>query len=308
VDGRHVQILYCGSGWLPAVDLIRARLDARLPGAEIRVWDRTTPLSEAAREVDVLLPSNARLGPEVLHAASKLRLLQQPAAGIDGIDLEAARARGIPVANAPGANHTAVAEAALYLILALARKAKQAESAFSRAQIGAVAGTELRGKTLGVVGLGRSGRALAEIAEGLGMTIVAARRSSPAGELERLWSEADVISLHCPLTETTRGLVDATTLARMKRGALLINCARGPIVCRAAVQAALESGHLGGLGLDVFWEEPWHPDDPLYRRDDVIVTPHIAGATAEALARIADIVCENIVRVARGEEPLHRVA
>jgi phosphoglycerate dehydrogenase-like enzyme len=308
LDGRGVQILYGGTGWLPVVELIRERLAARALRAQVRVWDRQAPLTEAIREVDVLLPSNAAVDAQVIEAGTRLCLIQQPAAGTEGIDLEAAKRRGVPVANAPGANHTAVAEAALYLMLALARRANASRAAFARAEIGAVAGMELRGKKLGIVGLGRAGRALAEIARSLGMSVVATTSGSPADKWARLWSESDVISLHCPLTEATRGLVGDETLARLKPGALLINCARGPVVARGAVERALDDGTLGGLALDVFWEEPWQPDDPLFRREDVITTPHIAGSTHESLARIAEIVCDNIARASRGEAPRHRIA
>ncbi len=123
-----------------------------------------------------------------------------------------------------------------------------------------------------------------------------------------LAAESDFVSVHCPLTPSTAGLVNADLLARMKPSAFLINCARGPIVERAALALALEEGRLAGVGLDTFWDEPWDPADPLYRRGDVITLPHVAGSTAEAFARIADIVVENIARIRRGEPLLYRVA
>jgi phosphoglycerate dehydrogenase-like enzyme len=119
---------------------------------------------------------------------------------------------------------------------------------------------------------------------------------------------ADVVSIHCPLTPETRGMIDREAFSAMKPGAFLVNCARGPIVDRSALVAALESGRLGGAGLDVYWEEPWDPADPLFGRDDVIAMPHIAGSTEEAYGRITDIVVENIRRAAAGEPVLHRVA
>jgi phosphoglycerate dehydrogenase-like enzyme len=302
-----VKLLYCGSGWLPIVGIIRERLPA---GASIEVWDRGRPLEEAARGAHVLLPSNAAVDAGVIAsaAAGELVLIQQPAAGVDCIDLDAARRAGVPVCNAPNANHVAVAEAALLLMLALARQLPRAQRAFAAAEIGTVVGRELRGKTLGVIGLGRSGRALAERAVALGMQVVSVTSRSAAAEWQALYAGADVISLHCPLTPATRGLLDDSAFATIKPGALLVNCARGALIDRTALERALTAGRLGGVGLDTFWEEPWDPADPLYQRDDVVTLPHLGGSTAEAFARIADIVVENATRVATGRAPLHRVA
>lgn len=300
-----MRVLYCGSGWFPLVDELARKLP---PGDHVEIWDRRVPLAEAARDADVLLPSNGGAPAEVVTGARALRLIQQPAAGIDGIDLAAAQARGVPVCNAPGANHVAVAEAALLLILALARRLPRAREEFAAGRIGVPAGVELCGKTLGIVGMGRSGTALAERARALGMHVTGTRR---AGAEDPAWppllATADVISLHCPLTVSTRGLFDRQVLAAMKPGALLVNCARGPILDRAAVIEALASGHLGGLGIDTPWDEPWDPADPLFTREDVIALPHIAGSTAESFARISDIVCGNLDRLRRGAPLLHRV-
>ena len=259
------------------------------------------------RDANVILPSNCRIDREAIEAPIDLRLIQQPAAGYDGIDLPAAAERSVPVCNAPGTNADSVAEAALLLILALARRYRPAQRAFAARTIGVPLGLELRGKTLGIVGLGRSGSALARIAEATGMKVVSLRSNSSPDQLSRLLQDSDVVSLHCPLTDQTRGLIDAGALARMKRGAFLINCARGPIVDRKALEAALVRGALGGVGLDTYWTEPWDPDDPMYARDDVVTLPHIAGSTIETFARIADVVAGNIARIQRGDEPLHRI-
>lgn len=294
-----MQLLYCGSGWLPIVEYIRARLP---PGAAIRTWDRERPLVEEVEMVDVLLPSNAAITAEVIAAAGRLRLIQQPASGTEGIDREAARARGIAVCNAPGTNHVAVAELALYLLLALARRVQLAPQAFAERRIGVPLGIELAGKTLGIVGMGKSGTALAERARALGMTTQALRRGE---DKLPFFAACDAVSIHCPLTPETRHLVDAPALAAMKPGALLINCARGGVIDRAALVAALD--RLGGVGLDVLWNEPGDPEDALHRDPRVIVLPHIAGATEEAFARIADVVIENVTRLGRGEALIHRV-
>ena len=300
-----MKVLFCGSGWIEIVDYFRERMPA---GVELATWDLRTPLAEVTRDARVILPSNAVLDRAAIEAARDLVLIQQPAVGTEAIDLEAARARGVPVCNAPGTNPISVAEAALFLMLALARRIRGAARSFAEARIGSPVGVELSGKTLLVVGTGQSGSRLGRAAEALGMRVLGVRSKTPRADLLAMCTLADVVSIHCPLTPETRGLVGADVLAAMKPGALLVNCARGAIVDRAALLRSLESGRLGGAALDVHWDEPWDPADPLFHRDDVIATPHIAGSTAEAFARIADIVAENIRRVREGEPLLHRVA
>jgi len=302
----RVIVVFCGTGWYPIVDLIRARLPQ---GVSLRARDPELPLLSQIEDADVLLPSNALIDGEVITRAKSLRLIQQPAVGTEGIDLSAAKERGIPVCNAPGTNETSVAEAAFLLILSLARRVPLARKAFAASSIGAPLGFELRGRTLGLVGRGRSGSALARIAEAVGMRVISVQSQHTRAEQLDLASRADVVSLHCPLTPKTRGLVDAEFLAHTKRGALLVNVARGPIIDREALLADLSSKapRLGGVGLDVFWEEPWDPADPLYSRDDVVVLPHVAGSTEEAFGRIADIVAGNLRRLLAGEPLQHRV-
>jgi len=301
----QLQIVFCGTGWLPIVEKIRARLP---PGAAIRLRDPGRPVAEEVRDAEVIVPSNATVDAAVIAAARKLRLIQQSAAGYEMIDLAAARARGVPVCNAPGANAEAMAQAALYLMLALTRRVKGAAQSFARGLIGVPLGVELGGKVLGIVGLGRSGGALARAAAALGMEIVAVRSGSTPADFDALLRRADFVSLHCPLTDATRDLFDDAAFARMKPGTILINCARAAVVSRDAIERALASGRLGGAGLVTHWQEPWEPADPLYARDDVVALPHIAGSTEESFDRLADIVAGNVARLLRGEEPLHRVA
>jgi phosphoglycerate dehydrogenase-like enzyme len=299
-----VRVLFCGSGWLPFVEV----LARALAGHSVSVWDRSISIERAVAGVQVILPSNAPINAAVIAAASELRLIQQPAAGTENIDLEAARARSIPVCNAPGANHNGVAELALFMMLALVRRLPAAAASFAAARIGEPVGRELRGRRLGIIGPGRSGSALARAAEGIGMTVATVGSRRTEAEWEAFLRDVDIVSLHCPLTPATRSLLDDRAFALMKPGALVINCARGPVIDRAALERALDRGHLGGAGLDVFWEEPWDPSDPLYRRPDVVTMPHIGGSTEESLQRIAAIVSGNIDRVTRGVELLHRVA
>jgi phosphoglycerate dehydrogenase-like enzyme len=300
-----VRVLYTGSGWRPFPDILARR--AR-PTLEVEVWDRGRPLVEVIPGTEVLLPSNEVIGADVIAAADRLCLIQQPAAGVENIDLAAARARGIPVCNAPGANHRAVAEAALLLMLALVRRLPEATHALAAGRIGEPVGCELAGRHLGVVGAGRSGSALLHLAEALGMSTSAVGSRRTDDEWSDFLARADLVSLHCPLSDATRGLMDDRAFRRMKPGAFLINVARGPVVDRGALERALDRGHLGGAGLDVLWTEPWDRADPLFAHPKVIVLPHIAGSTEEALTRVADLCIENARRAARGQDLLHRVA
>jgi len=299
-----IDVVFCGTGWLPMVDAVRERLPE---GAAIRLRDYDRPLAAEVAAAHVILPSNAPIDAEAIAAATDLRLIQQPAVGVDVVDLDAARARGVPVCNAPGANADSVAQAALLLILALARRLPEARRSFAEARLGVPLGRELTGKVLGVVGLGRSGSRLARAGEALGMEVVGVRSTSSRAELEALLARADFVSLHCPLTPATRGLLGHAEFSLMKPGACVVNCARGAIVGREALESALASGRLGGAGLDVFWQEPWNPADPLFARDDVVTLPHVGGSTVEVFARVADVVAENIRRVMAGEPLLNRV-
>jgi phosphoglycerate dehydrogenase-like enzyme len=300
-----MRLLFCGSGWMPIVEHIAARLSA---DSTIRIWDRRKPLAQAIADVDVLLPSNARITADVIAAASRLRLIQQPAAGTDQIDRVAAGARGIPICNAPGTNHVSVAELALYMLLALARRIRAADRAFRERQIGVPLGIELAGKTLGIIGMGRAGSALAERAHVLGMNVIALGRDAGASERGAFFATCHAISIHCPLTPETRGLLGTAAFAAMRPGVLVVNCARGGVIDREALVAALASGRIGGIGLDVHWNEPADPDDPLYADPRVLALPHVAGSTEEAFARITDVVIENLARLDRGEPLRHRVA
>jgi phosphoglycerate dehydrogenase-like enzyme len=271
------------------------------------MWDRAQPLVDAVRDIDVLLPSNAAITAAVIAAANRLVLIQQPAAGTERIALEAARARGIPVCNAPGTNHVSVAEHALFLLLSLARRAPLAARAFAEREVGVPLGVELAGRTLGIIGMGRSGSALAERARALGMHIRALDRTATAAGRIEFFGGCDAISIHCPLDDATRGLVDAVAFAAMRTGAFVINVSRGGVIDRDALVAALATERLGGVALDVHWHEPPDPKDPLYLDPRVIAYPHVAGSTEEAFARITDVVIANLERVAHGEPLLHRV-
>jgi glyoxylate reductase len=219
------------------------------------------------------------------RAGSQLRIVALHAVGYDNVDLEAATARGVVVTNTPGVLTQATGEFTIALILTLLRRVAAGDRLVRRGDEWSweptfMLGTGLAGKTLGVVGLGRIGREVARLAEAFGAHIIHTSRSSGV-PLEELLAQADVVSLHVPLTAETSRLIGAAELRRMKRGAVLVNTTRGPVVDEAALVAALERGDIVGAALDVYEHEPdVHPG--LRRLENVVLTPHIASATAEA--------------------------
>ena len=246
--------------------------------------------------VDGLVPTPAdavdaafldRVGPQ-------LRVVAHYAAGTDNIDLEAARARGLVVANTPDVLTAATAELTVALLLGLVRRVAEGDRLVRRREPWRIAptfmlGTGLAGKTLGVVGYGRIGRETARLAAAFGMRVVYTRRTP----LDDLLAEADVVSLHVPLTDETRHLIGAEALRRMKRSAVLLNTSRGPVVDEAALVVALEAGEIAGAALDVFEHEPEvHPG--LLDRDDVVLAPHLGSATAEAREAMGMLVVEAL--------------
>ncbi|MDI6907600.1 MAG: 2-hydroxyacid dehydrogenase [Thermoanaerobacterales bacterium] len=258
---------------------------------------------------------------EILRRAGTLKLIQQFGVASDVVDVACAARLGIPVANIPGLNTVAVAELGIYLMFALAKRAPLARRVLAEGRVGEPVCSELAGKTLGVVGLGRIGTAVALRARGLGMRVIAVTGEPVPGaakalgidwvrepdELPVLLAESDYVMLALPLTPRTEGLIGEKELGRMKKGAYLINISRGPLVDREALTAALESGKLGGFAADALWEEPADPADPLLARPDVVVTPHIGATTEEVLRATAVAVRENIERLMLGEKPRYIV-
>jgi phosphoglycerate dehydrogenase-like enzyme len=282
-------------------------LEERLRGTRVRIaqMDAGRPLEEQVGEAEALVPSMGRVTRSVIAAAPRLKLIAQFGAGLEGVDLEAARERGIPVRNVAGVNAQAVAELAVFLMLGLARKVRLHPRSFERRVVGDPPGTELSGKTLGIVGLGAGGQALTRIARGFGMDVIGVRRhpapqpelswvGGPEG-LDELLRRSDYVTLLVPLSAETRGMIDARRLALMKPTACLINVGRGALVEREALLAALRERRLAGAGLDVYWEEPPDPADPLFGLDNVVATPHLGGVSDEALARIADRLAATLI-------------
>jgi D-3-phosphoglycerate dehydrogenase/(S)-sulfolactate dehydrogenase len=247
----------------------------------------------------------------ILERADRLRVVGRAGVGVDNVDLDAATRRGVVVMNTPGGSSVTVAELALAMILSLYRHVPSATASVKAGkwEKKRFQGHEIAGKTLGVVGIGNIGSVLVDRALAMKMRVMAydpfitpeaaAKLGAELVELEALWREADVVSLHVPLTEQTRHLVDATTLAKMKKGAILVNCARGGIVDEAAVAASLAAGHLGGAALDVFEQEPPAANHPLFAQANVVCTPHIGASTEEAQSAVAIAVAEHLVAYLR---------
>jgi D-3-phosphoglycerate dehydrogenase len=253
---------------------------------------------------------------EVLRQLPRLRLIAVCGIGTDAVDLEGARALGIAVCNLPGRTAPIVAEHALALMFAVAHRAWYQTDQIKRGRWLGRDNISLCGKTLGLVGTGNIGAALARLAAALGMRVVAwtfhpsAERAKRLGvsflSLEEVLATADVVSLHVQLTEQTRGLIGRRELGLMKPGALLINTARGSVVDAAAVAAALDAGHLGGAGIDVFEVEPPPADHPLLACEQVVLTPHNADQTPEGMELLNAGVVDNVIAFLEGR-PQNRV-
>jgi D-3-phosphoglycerate dehydrogenase len=257
----------------------------------------------------LIVRSATRVTRAAIAAARRLEVIGRAGAGVDTIDVEAATERGIIVMNTPGGNTTAVAEHTLALLLALARRVPVADASLKagRWEKNRLQGVELLGKTLGILGLGRIGGEVARRALGFRMPVLAydpyltreaaERLGVESVELDELLSRSDFITIHTPLTGDTRHLIGEAELARMKPGVRLINCARGGIIDEAALARALESGHVGGAGIDVFEKEPPPADHPLLRFEQVVLTPHLGAATDEAQSAVALAIADQVADV-----------
>lgn len=305
-----------------ALDLIRSQ-------AEVILWpeaDTPPPHAEIVRQVreveGLVCLLTDRIDAEVIAAGERLRVISTVAVGYDNIDVAAATARGIAVGHTPGVLTEATADLTWALLLAAARRVTEAER-YLRAgrwqtwSPGLLLGQEVHGATLGIIGLGRIGQAVARRARGFEMRVryhSATRKPELEGELGVEWreldallAESDFVSLHVPLTEKTRHLLGARELALMKRTAILINTARGPVVDQEALVAALREGRLTAAGLDVFQVEPLPSDDPLLSLENVVLLPHLGSATVATRRRMAMMAAENLLAGLRGERPPYLV-
>jgi len=273
-------------------------------------WNVLTP---AAAEVPVeivdadalVVRSATKVTPALLEMAKKLRVIGRAGVGVDNVDVEAATRRGVLVMNTPGGNAVSVAEHTLALMLGLARSVPQASASTNAGkwEKSAFSGTELRGKTLGLVGLGRVGTEVARRARALEMKVMAYDPYvAPAAArevevdllpLDEVLAQSDFISLHTSLSPATEKMIDAAAIAKMKKGARVINCARGELIEESALAEALKSGKLAGAGLDTFAKEP-PKDSPLIGLPNLIATPHIAGSTAEAQEEVGTAIAQQV--------------
>ncbi len=272
-----------------------------LSGLAAELADADALVVRSAVQVDAALLANA----------PKLRVIGRAGVGVDNIDTDAATRNGIVVMNTPGANAVAVAELTMSLMLSLARMVPRANATMhaGRWEKKSLQGTELRGKTLGIVGMGRAGLEVARRARGFGMELIGhdpfvsakpKERAAIAREygarltsLDEVLREADYLTLHVGLTQDTENLVNATTLAAMKKGVRIVNCARGELVVEEDLAAAIRSGHVAGAALDVFRKEPLK-ESPFFGMENVILTPHIAGSTEEAQEAIGIQIAEQV--------------
>jgi glyoxylate reductase len=298
----------------------RVFVTRRLPGealerlsdaSDVEVWpDRLPPpraeLLARAPELDGLLALlTDPIDAELMDAAPRLRAISNYAVGVDNVNVEAATARGIPVGNTPGVLTDSTADLALALMLGIARRLAEGE-AFVRAgewrtwEPGLMLGRDLHGATVGIVGYGRIGQAVARRLEGFGCTLLTTSRSGGV-TLEELLERSDFVTLHCPLTPETRGLIDDAALRRMKPTAYLVNTARGPVVDSGALARALTAGEIAGAALDVTDPEPLPGDHPLLDAPNLLVVPHIASATHATRGRMADIAVDNLLAGLAGE-------
>ena len=271
-------------------------------------------LKELVKDVSaIIVRSKPKVTKEIIDTAPNLKVIARAGVGLDNIDVEYAKSKGIEIVNAPAASSRSVAELAIALIFNVARKVafadrKMREGVWAKKQC---MGFELEGKTLGVIGFGRIGYAVAKIAKAIGMKILlydvikneerAREVDGKFVELEELLKNSDVVTIHVPLLESTHHLINEERLKLMKPTAILINTSRGPIVDTNALVKALQEGWIAGAGLDVFEEEPLPKDHPLTKFDNVVLTPHIGASTVEAQERAGIEVAEKVVKILKGE-------
>jgi D-3-phosphoglycerate dehydrogenase len=292
---------------ISADELAARKAPFEAEGVEFAAYARTgdvPTLIRQAEDADAMILANMPMPAQVLRACPKLKFIDVAFTGVDHVGLEAARERGIAVSNASGYSNEAVAELVLGMVLSMARNLRAVED---RCRSGGtkegLVGWELKGKTVGIVGLGKIGSRTAELFHAFGAKLLACSRTVHADapdyveqvSLEELLRRSDVVVLHCPLNDSTRGLIGAGELAKMQPTALLVNAARGPVVDETALAEALEAGRIGGACLDVFAKEPpLEPNTPLLRAPRTLVTPHVAFATRESMSLRAEIVFDNL--------------
>ncbi len=277
---------------------------------------------DSLRGVDVLIPTMTPVTRETLESADRLRLIQQCGSGLETVDIKAAGALHVRVANVPtdiSGNADSVAELGIFLLIGLARDFLGMAASLAGRRMGEPQGRALSGKTVGLVGLGGIGKALVQRLKPFGIRCIGIKRSDPEkakkemgldwaggpGDLPELLRRSDAVMLCIPLSAESRNVIDARAFSFMKPDAFLINLSRGGLVHREALHEALASGKIAGAGLDVYWEEPPDPQDPIFGYN-VLATPHVGGSTDGSMRGIVAAVAENIRRIEAGEEPMYR--
>ncbi len=270
--------------------------------------------------VDVLIPTMCRITGDMLAQSDRLQLIQQCGSGLEGVDIEAARARDIMVANVPtdiSGNADSVAELGIYFMIGLSRNVRQMATSLSEQRMGEPQGKALGGQTIGIIGLGGIGRALIKRLKPFGVRLVGIKREDRETaknelglewvggpeDLKELLAISDHVVLALPVTTESKNIINGDAFSAMKKEAFLINLSRGGLVDHDALKEALSCGEIAGAGLDVFWEEPPDPNDRVFKYN-VMATPHIAGSTDVSMRGIVNGVAENIRRVATGRLPL----
>lgn len=289
---------------------------------ECTIHDRSTPAEVVSRSAgaEVILTNKAIVDAAAIAALPTLRYIGVTATGYNNVDVAAARARGIPVCNVPEYGTANVAQAVFALLLELTNRTGHHAETVRHGRWSASKDfcywdgslIELSGLTLGIVGYGRIGQAVARIGRAFGMRILACRRTGDVGsdaeaaDLDTIFRSSDVLSLHCPLTPETRGLVDAARIAQMKPTAFLLNTSRGPLIVEQDLADALNKGVIAGAGIDVVPQEPPVNGSPLFGAKNCVVTPHMAWATLEARGRLMDVAIANVQAFLQGS-PVNRV-
>jgi len=303
VAGERPRVLVAERIADAGIAALKARCDVEIADG----WNIEGLTARIAEFDAIVIRSATKLNADLIDAGTRLRVIGRAGVGVDNVDLDAASQRGIVVVNAPTSNVLSVAEHCMGLMLALARNVSRGDATlkageWQRSQLG---GIELAGRTLVLLGMGRIGQLVAERARAFDMRVVGYDPFLPkerfqsigveyAATLDEALTQADVVSLHMPLTPDTRDLLGAREFALMPKGAFVINTARGPLVDLDALEASMAAGHMGGAGLDVFPVEP-PPHHPLFDRTKVLVTPHLAASTAEAQDRAGEQVAEQVV-------------
>jgi phosphoglycerate dehydrogenase-like enzyme len=311
-----MKILFCGKGFKFAASILSRKIEEankKLEGNNIELifQDYSMDLKSQLKDIKILIPTMEEINDNVINNAPGLRLIQQFGVGLEGVDIPTATKNEIYVANAKGTNGITVAESAIFLMLALVKRLNKINESFKDKRLGFPVANELYNKTLGIIGLGDSGKELAKRARCFGMNIIAIKKTpkpelkhelgleflGTSEDLDYILKNADYISLHLPATKETINLLDEREFSLMNKKPFIINVARGTIINKNALENALKNNSISGVALDVFWEEPPDPNDSIYQFENVITTPHIGGTSHESVGRIADLVVHNILCV-----------